>query len=49
MALSVDDEARVVAAAGCDRLIAMTLLATGLRVGALTTDHLRSKGCACAS
>jgi integrase len=45
MALSVDDEARVVAAAkpGRDRLIAMTLLATGLRVGelcALTTDHL---------
>jgi integrase len=45
MSLSPDDEARVVAAAkpGRDRLIVLTLLATGLRVGelcALTLDHL---------
>ncbi len=47
MALSLSDEARVVAAAkpGRDRLIAVTLLATGLRVGelcALTLDHLEN-------
>ncbi|PZR78584.1 MAG: hypothetical protein DLM65_12465 [Candidatus Aeolococcus gillhamiae] len=47
MALSADDEARVVAAAkpGRDRLIAQTLLATGLRVGelcALTVDQLET-------
>lgn len=45
MALSADDEARVLAAAkpGRDRIITQTLLATGLRVGelcALTLDHL---------